>query len=103
MKKSVLVFLAGVGMALAVAISAGKLRRSGTPVRREALIDLNRGSFEQLTSLGLPRDLVERILEHRPYRSKLDLVAQRVIPEEDYVRIKSRLRVEDAGEEVKIA
>jgi hypothetical protein len=40
----------------------------------ENLTDLNRGDASDLRSLGLSQALADRVIENRPYRSKLELV-----------------------------
>jgi hypothetical protein len=61
---------------------------------------------EELLRLpGLNRELVERIIENRPYRNKLDLISRLVIAEETYKPIKHLVYVpaEAAHEPVKVA
>jgi hypothetical protein len=41
--------------------------------------------------LGLDADTAERIVEHRPYPSKMDLLGRMVVPEEIYRSIKDRI------------
>ena len=62
------------------------------------LLDLNSASDKQLAKLaGLSADLVERILENRPYLTKIDLVGRRIIPDEAYARIKHAVKVNHAA------
>jgi hypothetical protein len=58
--------------------------------RREGeLIDLNQADIRQLTSLqGVDRALAERIIENRPYMTKMDLVGRLIVPDEVYVLFK---------------
>lgn len=44
-----------------------------------------------MQSLGVDAELAERIVEHRPYPSKIDLLGRMVIPEEVYNSIKHRI------------
>jgi DNA uptake protein ComE-like DNA-binding protein len=46
---------------------------------------------EIMSALGLDAETAERIVEHRPYPSKLDLLGRMVVPEEIYLRIKDRI------------
>jgi hypothetical protein len=46
---------------------------------------------------------LERLLENRPYRNKLDLVSRMVLSQEEYSAIKDKVSVAAAGEPVKIA
>jgi hypothetical protein len=39
----------------------------------------------------LDSDVAERIVEHRPYPSKIDLLGRMVVPEEIYNSIKHRI------------
>lgn len=41
--------------------------------------------------LGLDSETAERIVEHRPYPSKLDLLGRMVVPEDVYLAIKDRI------------
>src|SRR4051812_44653370 len=45
------------------------------------LIDLNEADSGQLQELGLDPQAVERLIENRPYRSKLELVSRMVLAE----------------------
>jgi DNA uptake protein ComE-like DNA-binding protein len=70
------------------------------------LLDLNQASPEELASLpSMNRELVDRIIESRPYRNKLDLISRLVIAEETYELIKRFVYVppEAATEPVKVA
>ena len=66
-------------------------------------VDLNTAPGEQFLRLGLDREAVSRIIENRPYRNKLDLVARIIVPEDAYEKIKHRIAVSGAGEPVKVA
>lgn len=46
---------------------------------------------EMMRVLGLDSETAERIVEHRPYPSKLDLLGRMVVPEEIYLSIKDRI------------
>ena len=62
------------------------------------LLDLNSASERMLARLpGLPAELVERILENRPYLTKIDLVGRMIIPNEAYERIKHSIQVKHAA------
>lgn len=89
--------------------SAGRFRRAGAQLMETAesiaSVDLNECSREELVQLGLSEELADRVLENRPYRNKLDLVARLVIPEDAYELIKQSIGVDDrsAEEPVKVA
>ena len=56
------------------------------------LLNINDASEKDLVRvLGLDADTAERIVEHRPYPSKLDLLGRMVVPEEIYRKIKDRI------------
>ncbi len=84
--KHLLAFLAGVAAAYGVAALSGK--RIKQAVEEMASVDLNTCSHASLTALGLTETEAEKIIESRPYRNKLDLLSQYIIPRQDYVLIK---------------
>jgi hypothetical protein len=56
---------------------------------KEGLLDLNSATLFELKALsGIDDDIAERIMENRPYSTKLDLVGRRVIPDAAYELIK---------------
>lgn len=68
------------------------------------MVDLNEGSREDLQRLGISDSaMLDRLIENRPYRNKMDLLARMVVPEDVYNRIKDHLDVHNANEGVKIA
>ncbi len=67
------------------------------------LLDLNTASHEELQRLGLNDEMTGKILDNRPYRNKLDLLARMVIPEATYNGIRSMVGVAGATQSVKIA
>jgi DNA uptake protein ComE-like DNA-binding protein len=53
------------------------------------LVDINRASIQELLTVpGMTQSWAARIVRFRPYRSKLDLVEQGVVPQEVYQRIR---------------
>ena len=110
MKRHLSSFLQGL---LTAAIFALWFERKQTSKRsrKDALdspagLDLNQASAEELLLLpGLDRELVDRIIENRPYRNKLDLISRLVIAEEAYEPIRHLVYVprEAASEPVKVA
>ena len=55
-------------------------------------ININEASQQEIMqSLGLDAGMAERIVEHRPYPSKIDLLGRMVVPEEIYNSIKHRI------------
>jgi hypothetical protein len=77
--------------------------RTADELVSEHLIDLNSASADQLTKLGLSAETQERLIENRPYRTKLELVSRMVLLPDEYTAIKDRVSVAGANEPVKIA
>jgi hypothetical protein len=67
------------------------------------LIDLNAAASQEIAELGISPQSLERLLENRPYRNKLELVSRMVLSPEEYSSIKDKVSVAKAGEAVKIA
>ncbi|HXF14079.1 MAG TPA: hypothetical protein VN517_13065 [Terriglobales bacterium] len=67
------------------------------------LIDLNDSTADQLKDLNLAPESVERVIENRPYRSKLELVSRMVLTEAEYESIRENIAVAEGREPVKIA
>ena len=60
----------------------------------DGLLDLNTASEQELQSLsGIGPALAERIIENRPYVTKIDLVGRMIIPEASYEVIKHEITV----------
>lgn len=66
-------------------------------------IDLNQAHPEQLLQLGLNSESVDRLIENRPYRNKLELLSRIVVTEDVYELIKDNVSVKNADEPVKVA
>lgn len=67
------------------------------------LIDLNTADTSTLLQLGLEPETVERVLENRPFRHKLELVSRKVVTEDDYEAVKEKVAIANANEAIKIA
>ena len=67
------------------------------------LIDLNDAEPAQLKTLNLSHESLERVIENRPYRSKLELVSRIILSEAEYEAIKEKIGVAEGREPVKIA
>jgi DNA uptake protein ComE-like DNA-binding protein len=66
--------------------------------RKSAVLDLNAASHDELTHLdGLDENLAERVIENRPYHSKLDLLDRMVLPMNAYKEVKDSVTVSKAG------
>lgn len=77
--------------------------RSAEELVSEHLIDLNSANADQLKELGLSAATQERLIEDRPYRTKLELVSRMILSPDEYAAIKDRVSVAEANESVKIA
>ena len=67
------------------------------------LIDLNDAELAVLERLNLSRESLERLIENRPYRSKLELVSRMVLSEAEYEIIRDKIGIAEGCEPVKIA
>ena len=66
-------------------------------------VDLNEASPEELMQLGLNSETVNRLIENRPYRNKLELLSRIVVTEDVYDSIKEQISVSDTDAPVKVA
>jgi len=63
---------------------------SGSP--SQGLIDINAASRKDLESLqGIGEAYAQKIIDHRPYREKSDLVRLKIIPESTYHAISDKI------------
>ena len=77
--------------------------RSAEELVSQHLVDLNGASVEQMGELGISAESLERLLENRPYRNKLELVSRMVLSPDEYSAIRDKVSVAEGGEPVKIA
>jgi hypothetical protein len=75
---------------------------SSDDLASQHLIDLNATTSDQFSELGISPESLERLLDNRPYRKKLELVSRMVLSPNEYSSIKDRVAVAQAGESVKI-
>ena len=91
----VLSFLGAVGLGIfsgAWIIAARRRRADARKSFNGPTININEASQQEIMqSLGLDAGMAERIVEHRPYPSKIDLLGRMVVPEEIYNSIKHRI------------
>jgi DNA uptake protein ComE-like DNA-binding protein len=67
--------------------SRGLPKTSAAAPPPELRVDINHASLEQLLKVpGMTRSWAGRIVRFRPYRSKLDLLEDGVLPNEVYIR-----------------
>lgn len=82
------------GLGIAAGLWLANQFRSTQTYRRFISYDLNHCSREQLLSIpGMDEDSVDRIIENRPYRHRLDLVARMVVPSGVYQGIRDYVDV----------
>ena len=91
----VLSFLGAVGLGIfsgAWIIASRRRRKDARKPFSGPTININEASQQEIMqSLGLDAGMAERIVEHRPYPSKIDLLGRMVVPEEIYNSIKHRI------------
>jgi hypothetical protein len=92
----VLSFLGAVGLGIFSGAWILAARRRHEGLRRSSVntptININAASQQELMqALGLDAAIAERIVEQRPYPSKIDLLGRMVVPEEIYNSIKHRI------------
>ena len=91
----VLSFLGAVGLGIfsgAWIIASHRHRADARKPFSGPTININEASQQEIMqSLGLDAGMAERIVEHRPYPSKIDLLGRMVVPEEIYNSIKHRI------------
>lgn len=89
----VLSFLGAVGAGIFAASWLAHRQRQGERLgSSRSRLNINEASHQDIMKvLGLDAETAERIIEHRPYPSKLDLLGRMVVPEEIYVAIKDRI------------
>ena len=90
----VLSFLGAVGLGIFSGAWIIALRRRADNKRsiNRSTININEASQQEIMQgLSLDAELADRIVEHRPYPSKIDLLGRMVIPEEVYNSIKHRI------------
>jgi DNA uptake protein and related DNA-binding proteins len=65
---------------------------------QDGLLDLNSATIFELKELrGIGEALAGRIIENRPYATKMDLVGRRIIPDSAYDGIKHAITVKHAA------
>ena len=67
------------------------------------MVDINEASREDLRGLGIEDALLDRVIEGRPYRNKLDLLSRMILPQELYDSIKEHIDIARPNESVKVA
>ena len=122
MKKSRLILLAGIGLGVGAYLVLRNIAQpkqlaniqiktqdldypdlSPKDLISNHLTDLNEADSAQLQALGLDVQAAERLIENRPFRTKLELVSRMVLAEELYAKIKDKIAVSNAREPFKVA
>jgi DNA uptake protein ComE-like DNA-binding protein len=97
MNRALLTFgLSALGAAALVALFSEYSRRA----KQEGwnLVDINSASARQLGRLrGMTPEIVDRLLENRPYLSKIDLLGRMIVPDVIYEDIKDRIITHNAA------
>jgi hypothetical protein len=115
-------FLGGIGLGVIGWLWLGRARRanrlpeihvtaedldyqdlSPEELKSSHLVDLNDSNLEQLKNLNLTPESIQRLIENRPYRSKLELVSRMILSEAEYEAIKEQVGVAEGRAPVKIA
>jgi DNA uptake protein ComE-like DNA-binding protein len=87
----VLAFLGAVGVGVFSGAWIIALRRRHSRITRP-VVNINEASQqEMMQALGLDAAMAERIMEQRPYPSKIDLLGRMVIPASLYDSIRSQI------------
>lgn len=68
-----------------------------------SVVDINECSREELGDLGVPEEMLDRVIEGRPYRNKMDLLTRMIVPQDLYDSLKSVIEVRRPDEDVKVA
>jgi DNA uptake protein ComE-like DNA-binding protein len=66
------------------------------------LLDLNTAETADLAALRLGQESLDRLIENRPYRSKLDLLSRMVVSQAEYSTIKDKIGIAHAAEPLKV-
>jgi DNA uptake protein ComE-like DNA-binding protein len=70
-------------------LSGFDLNNSGP---RSGVVNINEASQQEImTLLGLDAETADRIVEHRPYPSRIDLLGRMVVPNDIYETIKDKI------------
>ena|ERR1051326_4622599 len=87
-----------------VAREVSRLKDEVVGLASAGIVDINEGSREQLRALGIEDGaLLDRVIEGRPYRNKLDLLSRMIVPQELYDSIKEHIDISRPNESVKVA
>jgi hypothetical protein len=95
---------AGLAAGLIQVLGIGPRGRRKSSWREPGLaVDINLAGAEQLSALGLDDRAIQRLIENRPYRHKLELVSRLVLPRTLYGRIRHRIGIRQRRIPAKVA
>ena len=83
----------GLGMGALVVKLARTARHGAFPRQKSEFTDLNHAGRTELEKLDLNALAVDRIIENRPYRNKLELISRMIIPNDMYSKIRHRIGI----------
>jgi hypothetical protein len=83
----------GLGMGALLVKLAQTAGHRAFPRREAEFTDLNHAERAELEKLDLEPVAIDRIMENRPYRNKLELISRMVLPNDLYSRIRHRIGV----------
>jgi DNA uptake protein ComE-like DNA-binding protein len=84
--------LGAIGAGIFAATWLASLQRRGSIAAPVGGLNINQASRQEIMNvLGLDADTADRIIEHRPYPTRLDLLGRMVLPDEIYRSIKDRI------------
>ena len=73
-------------------------------VAATTIVDINQASAEDFERIGLhDSEMVQRLIEGRPYRNKIDLISRMILPQDIYEVIKNQIDIAHPDEAVKVA
>ncbi len=94
MKGAVLALFGGFATAIGIAILAAT--KPGASILAPGVLDINKASAEDLVALGLDETMAARVVEYRPYRSRIELLERYVLGRPDFDLIRDHVGVDVA-------